>query len=116
MIGKTSKAIEFFKQHLSIARKNGNKRGEGNDLGNIGLAYYVLGDIPKAIESLERSLAINRGTGNRYGEEGNLNNLGIAHAALSDSRKAIEYYKQAQLLPAKSGIGMGKAALCPTWV
>ena len=49
-MGETRKAIEYHDQALSISREIGDRRGEGDDLGNLGIAYVRLGEIRKAIE------------------------------------------------------------------
>ena len=42
--GDTRKAIEAHMQAVVIAREIGDRRGEGIVLGNLGIAYAVLGD------------------------------------------------------------------------
>ncbi|NAS89575.1 hypothetical protein C4E24_07580, partial [ANME-1 cluster archaeon AG-394-G21] len=54
------KAIEYYEQALAIAREIGDRRGEGNSLGNLGLAYSDLGQEEKAIEYYEQALAIGK--------------------------------------------------------
>ena len=52
------KAIEYYEQALEISREIGHRRGEGSDLGNLGLAYRDLGQVEKAVDYLKQSLAI----------------------------------------------------------
>ena len=52
------KAIGYYEQALTIAKEIGDRRGEGNHLGNLGSAYYSLGEVQKAREYLEQALAI----------------------------------------------------------
>ncbi len=58
------RAIEFYERALVISREIGDRRGEGNRLGNLGLAYSHLGQVegdenhPGAREYLERALEI----------------------------------------------------------
>jgi tetratricopeptide (TPR) repeat protein len=90
-----------MKNAWQLHREIGDRRGEGNDLGNLGNAYAALGDARKAIEFYEQALAIAREIGDRR-NEGNawLGNLGLAYAALGDARKAIEFYeKQLAIAP-----------------
>jgi len=42
-------ALQSWQQALTIYREIKNRQGEGNALGNLGAAYYSLGDYPKAI-------------------------------------------------------------------
>ena len=44
----------------SIFREIGDRRGEGNSLGNLGNAYAALGETRRAIEHYQQSLAIGR--------------------------------------------------------
>ncbi len=75
-------------------RVTGNRRGEGQALGNLGNAWAALGETRKAIELYEQHLAIAREIGDRRGEGDALGNLGNAWAALGETRKAIELYEQ----------------------
>jgi len=68
--------------------------GESNCYGNLGLAYWSLGDFRKAIEYYERSLKIAKEIGNRAGESNCYGNLGNAYWSLGDFRKAIEYLEK----------------------
>ncbi|MGP8337522.1 MAG: tetratricopeptide repeat protein, partial [Methanosarcinaceae archaeon] len=38
----------------------GDKRGDGNHIGNLGLAYHHLGKVEKAIEYYEQALMIGK--------------------------------------------------------
>ena len=38
-MGHVEKAIEYHEKALAISQEIGDKRGEGADLGNLGLAY-----------------------------------------------------------------------------
>ncbi|MGB3516153.1 MAG: CHAT domain-containing tetratricopeptide repeat protein, partial [Elainellaceae cyanobacterium] len=55
-----------------------DRQGEGNALGNLGNAYFSLGQYQTAIDFYEQNLAIAREIGDRVGEAGTLNNQGIA--------------------------------------
>jgi len=71
-----------------IAREIGDRRGEGNALGNLGSAYYLLRDTRRAIEYHEQALAIHRELGDRQGEGNALANMGLAHKELADQEQA----------------------------
>ena len=55
-------------RHPAVDREIGDRRGEGNALGNLGLAYHRLGQVERAIGSYEQRLAIAREIGDRRGE------------------------------------------------
>jgi len=82
-------AIEFFEQQLVITREIRDRRGEGNALGNLGNAYYSLGEPQKAIEFYEQLLNIAREIGDRRGEGNALFNSAIALDKLGDRPQAI---------------------------
>ena len=84
-----------YKDALVIAREIGDRRGEGNHLGNLGLTYSDLGQVEKAIEYHGAALVISREIGDRRGEGADLGNLGIAYSAHGQVEKAIEYYENA---------------------
>jgi len=48
------KAIEFHEQALMIGREIGDRQGEGNALGNLGLAYAALAMCAKPLSSMNR--------------------------------------------------------------
>jgi len=64
--------------------------GEGAALGNLGSAYYDLGEARKAIEFYEQALVIYREIGDRRGEALGSWNLGLAYEEAEELDKAIE--------------------------
>ncbi len=94
-LGQVERAIEFYEQHLIIARKIGDRQGEGTALGNLGIAYKNLGQVERAIDSYEQALVIAREIGDRQGEGTALGSLGIAYARLGQEERAIGFLEQA---------------------
>jgi|GEM_PF-291445 len=68
---------------------------QGFILGNLGLAYYYLGEFRKAFECFEQALKISRELGDRLREGIWLGSLGNVYNYLGDQKKAIEYDEQA---------------------
>ena len=89
------KAIEYYEQALKISKEIGDKRGDGNSLGNLGLAYSQLGETRKAIEYHEQALKVSKEIRYRRSEGADLGSLGNAYRNLGESRKAIEYCEEA---------------------
>jgi CHAT domain-containing protein len=87
-------ALQSWQQTLTIYREIKHRLGEGQSLGNLGIAYDALGDYAKAIEYHQQSLAIAREIKDRLGEGPSLGNLGIAYYSLGDYAKAIDYQQQ----------------------
>ncbi len=59
-LGEMRKAIEYYEQALAISREIGDRRGEGDDLGNLGTSLSQSGRDRKAIEYYEQALAISQ--------------------------------------------------------
>ena len=57
-MGEVEKAIGYYEQALVIAREIGDRQGEGNALGNLGIAYADLGEVEKAKALLQQAKAI----------------------------------------------------------
>ncbi|MCY7391262.1 MAG: tetratricopeptide repeat protein, partial [Leptolyngbyaceae cyanobacterium CAN_BIN12] len=89
-----NKIKHYPAQSLGFPRQNKHRRGEGQSLGNLGIAYYSLGNYGKAIKSHEQSLAIAREIKDRRGEGQSLGNLGNAYYSLGNYDKAIESQEQ----------------------
>ena len=91
-----------------IAREIGDRRGEGNALGNLGNAWADLGEPRRAIEFYEQALVIAREIGDRRGEGAALGNLGMAWMDLGEPRRAIEFYEQRLEIARAIGDRMGE--------
>lgn len=86
---------------LKIACEIKDRRGEGNRLGNLGLAYSKLDETAKAIEYYKKALEISREIGDRQGEGNSLFNMSLSHSKLGQkenainlARSALEIYEQ----------------------
>jgi len=103
-------AVRLVGWAAEVARAAGDRRWEGADLGNLGVAYATLGEVRRAIEYYEQALTISREVGERRAEGTILGNLGIAYADLRDARRAIEYYEQAIIIAREIGDRRGEGA------
>jgi tetratricopeptide (TPR) repeat protein len=109
-LGQVRRAIEYYEQALAVAREvsaastegspewTAGRRGEGNHLGHLGLAYAALGEPRRAIEYYEQALTIAREIGDQQGEANRLVNLGFACRNLGQALQAIAYYEQALVI------------------
>ncbi len=95
--------ISLLEIALEASRRLGDREYEGSHLGNLGLAYWALGDARKAIEFHEQALAIAREIGDRHSEGADLGNLGLAYWALGDARQAIAFHEQALAIAREIG-------------
>jgi tetratricopeptide (TPR) repeat protein len=69
-------------------------KGEGNALGNLGLAYVYLGEYSRAIGFYKKQLEIARRASDTRTEGNALGNIGIAYSSLGEHAKAIDFYKK----------------------
>jgi tetratricopeptide (TPR) repeat protein len=93
---------------LAIAKEIGDRRNEGNWLGNLGNAYSVQGQVERAIEYYEQALAIAKAIGDRRNEGADLGNLGLAYFVQGQVERAIEYYEQALAIDKEIGDRRGE--------
>jgi CHAT domain-containing protein len=96
--GSLQKAIEKYREALSLYRKASNRSGEATALYYIGLAYTSLDERRQAVDFFEQALALYRASGDRYNEAGMLYRIGDAYAALSEYQRAIDFYNQALIV------------------
>jgi tetratricopeptide (TPR) repeat protein len=86
--------IRWLEDALTAARQLKHREAEGVHLGNLGIAYAVLGETRKALECHEQSAKVAHDIGNKRGEGAALGNLGNAYADLGEMRKSIDFYEQ----------------------
>ena len=98
-LGKFQEAIEYCNQHLSIAKEVGDRAGEGQAYGNLGIAYRSLGKFQEAIEYHNQHLSIAKEVGDRAGEGKAYCNLGNAYDSLG---KFQESHRVPQSTPVNS--------------
>jgi tetratricopeptide (TPR) repeat protein len=107
-ISEVEMARSYFDEALTLFRQVGDRRDEGNALGNLGVACYSLGQLKRAIGYHEQALAIHREVGDRRGEGADLGNLGIAYKNLGQLDRAIGYYEQALAIAREVGDRRGE--------
>jgi tetratricopeptide (TPR) repeat protein len=102
--------VELYARAAEVARKIGDRRGEGAHLSSLGSAYHRLGEVRRAIGYYEQALAISREIGDRRVEGNALGHLGLAYWSLGEVRRAIEYYEQALAIRREIGDRRGEGA------
>jgi len=100
--------IAWLEAAARAARRLGNREAEGNHLGNLGIAYWDMGNMEEAILQFGQALAIARELGNRRGESTWLGNLGNAYGNLGELEKAIDHYQQALDIGREIGDRLGE--------
>ncbi len=109
-LGDAVGAIRDWEASLAHYRAAGNRQGQGNALGNLGIAYSRLGEVTKAIDYYEQYLSLAREIGYRRGEGKALGSLGIAYDSLGEVTKAIDYYEQALVISREIGDRQGEGS------
>lgn len=107
--GDLEKAVEYYKQSLTIAQEIDHRENQGIALGYLGMAYYALGQLEKAVKYLKQSLTIARELGSRQSEGAAVGNLGIIYTELGELKQALEYHEQALAISRKTGNRKGES-------
>ncbi|XP_068723002.1 tetratricopeptide repeat protein 28-like [Montipora capricornis] len=94
MVDRELDVLERHMQELSVARKEGDRQGEGLASYNLGRYYQGIADFNQAITNYTEALAIFKEVGFRAGEGKAYGNLGIAYDSLGNFKQAIEYHHQ----------------------
>jgi len=102
------RAIELLELALDATREVGNRRSEGSALGELGNAYFLLGQYDLAIKNHEESLAIKTEIKDERSVGNTLGNLGVAYSALGKTNKAIEFYEKHLKIARKVGDRRGE--------
>ena len=81
-----------------------------SSVGNLGSAYYRMGQIQKAISFYEQALRLARESNDRQGEGAWLGNLANCFSDLGQNARAIEYYEQALAISREVGDRKGEVS------
>ena len=94
---------------MKIAKESGDRSGEGQLYGSLGITHCSLGDFKTALGYHESHLKIAKELGDGSGEGKAYGNLGNVHLSLGDFKTAINYYERhlkiAKELGERSGEG-----------
>jgi tetratricopeptide (TPR) repeat protein len=93
--GLYTQAIHLLEGAAQAAHKAGSRRNQGAHLGNLGNAYYGLGQYQQAIKYYQQALTISHEIGDRQGEGNCLGNLGSVYMDLGQTEQAVQYHQQA---------------------
>ncbi|XP_019613996.1 PREDICTED: tetratricopeptide repeat protein 28-like [Branchiostoma belcheri] len=80
-------AIQYYEQHLALARQLGNRHEEGVAYNRLGLAQYKMGKYKAAVEWHQKDLQINQESGHNIAQI-------LAHKNMADSYKAMDKLDQ----------------------
>ena len=91
-MGKNEKSVEYNKLALDIAKEIGDKRKEGNILGNLGSLYITIGDYTTSLSYNNEAMQIAIDIGDKRREGIILGNIGIVYSYLGEYDNAVECY------------------------
>lgn len=95
-------------KQLEIACKRNDRWSEGAALGNLGVAYDILGQYERTIDFCQRSLTIAREIGNHQGEGTALSTLGSAYDSLGKYKQAINFCQRSLTIAREIGNRRGE--------
>jgi tetratricopeptide (TPR) repeat protein len=101
--GYWTERITVLEMGIAAAQAMGDRRAEGEFLGNLGNVHRGLGQYQWAINYYEQALATAQEISNRQGEGFHLGNLGNAYRDLGQVKQAIDYYEQALAIAQEIG-------------
>ncbi|HMO57649.1 MAG TPA: tetratricopeptide repeat protein [Roseiflexaceae bacterium] len=112
LLGDSPQAIAAYEHGLAIAREVGDKRQEGNLLGNLGFAFSDIGEYRKAIEYNLQRIEIARNLPERrlvlLGEAAGCANLADAYLKAGDAQRSLEYAQRGYDLTCEYGDQRGQ--------
>jgi tetratricopeptide (TPR) repeat protein len=82
-------AIGYCEQALALARETGDRRGEGNHLGNLAEALLVQGEVARALGHVKESLRIAEEIGSPDILSYHATTLALIHAVAGDFAAAL---------------------------
>jgi tetratricopeptide (TPR) repeat protein len=92
--GNYNKALNQYKNALTIYQKIENKKKIASTFNNIGIIYDRKGEYEKALEYLLKSLKIQESRGDRIEIAKNYLNIGLLHMRIGNYEKANSFYNK----------------------
>ena len=87
--------MQCYRQALALHRQTKSRRGEGQALTDLGLAYYDPGQYKQALKYHQQALIIHRETKNRVDEAEDLTSLGLVYDNLGQQEQALKTLQEA---------------------
>ena len=95
--------LEYLFEALGQCEETGDGVAIATTTGELGLAYWRIGDVATALEYMHKALELHEDLGNLEGLAANTNNIGIIYSDTADYAKALEYYHRALALHVQVG-------------
>uniref|UniRef100_A0A914GX88 molybdopterin adenylyltransferase n=1 Tax=Globodera rostochiensis TaxID=31243 RepID=A0A914GX88_GLORO len=98
------RSVECFEMHLAIARERQDRVLCGLGLGNLGNAYFYLGEYELSIEQHEKRIELAKELGDQSSVRRSYSNIGNAYALLGDYENSAKFYRLALELACEMNI------------
>jgi CHAT domain-containing protein len=95
VLGNLPRALEYYRQALSVLPKATEPRTEGVILSNIGKIYSDIADWQNALEYYHQALSQFRTVAEKRREAVTLSNIGVVYTFLGEREKSLDYLQQA---------------------
>lgn len=103
-------AIQYWNQAIPAYLVALSPRGVSDCLGNVGIAYQLLGEYSEALDYLQRALAIDTTEDDREGQVKRLNNMCGLYLEQGSVDEALNYSQRALSLASLIGDRRGESA------
>jgi len=94
---------------VQAAQQSGDRLGQANALGKLGIMRWMTGDQPGAVQAHEAALTLYRDLGSRLGQGNALFNLGSARRMTGDYTQAVRALETALSIYRALGDALGQA-------
>ncbi|KAM6921027.1 G-protein-signaling modulator 2-like [Xenentodon cancila] len=88
------KAAQYYEENLCLVKEFGDHAAQGRTYGNLGNAYYLLGNFETAAAAHQKRLLIAKEFGDKSAERRAHCNLGNAYIFLGQFEVAADHYKR----------------------
>jgi tetratricopeptide (TPR) repeat protein len=93
-LGRSDSALLYLRQALATLREVGDRAGEGQTLGNIGVVHRDLGRADSALFYYRQALTIAREVGDQSSESSDLHNIAGVHDLLGRPDSGLIYFQR----------------------
>lgn len=91
-------AMASFRKALALARRERDRKGEGQATHGVGIVLSLQGHPRKSLKSFQQALLIRREVKDHRGEAETLLSIGNVYADLGQAKQALKIYQQAHLI------------------
>ncbi|MEU4403524.1 tetratricopeptide repeat protein [Streptosporangium sp. NPDC023963] len=108
--GEFERALEYYRQSLTISEELGNRAGMASGYHHLGIIAQKRGKFERALEYYHQALTIDEELGDRVGMAAGYHQLGRIAEVRGEFERALEYYHQSLTINEELGNRAGMAA------